>query len=1032
MRSIRLVLILAFFSISVSLASSETIFVEAESFNSTSKGWSVVKGRNTKKASALTALHGASGDPKATANKMITIKESGSYRIWVRYIYSSSRRGSFRLAMLKDSKELAGKDFDLDVRPKARNWSYVWDSFDVDLSAGILDMQLSKYQNKNCSGYVRYVDCILITTDKDLTPSHVPYGNQTYLRVTMGDIYEQPVYVHIFADHYRWPWYGHYSLSRSGTSYGYKTPDKDQKLLASEQTPWCNITPMLYQDSGAILNITIRHTYHKKASRMKARFEFASDTNEASIVRTMDVESEPNGLVVVVPPDLIVNDNSDQQKRNREMDVESTSTGIVVAALPTQSNRNQLKRDLEFAEETGRIADAFPWPTIGKIPEKFPFFVKASVGGYCTPVDKAIDDREWKTLDYFGFSNKTKTHIGGGIWYMKEKSYCRPDIERMKIRAVARAETFAKTGKKAKDIAYCILMDEPTGQSADFMVKDEAYHEAFRAWVKKLGKSPRELLVADWNAVKPVSASERDKYPGLHYFTQRFRTRALGAFLATQREIIEDTYDHTFPIVVNFSDGATYTANFYSQGVDYFELLSDDGQNAIWGEDWANNSSSYQCGAYNVDLMRAAARFGKQTIGHYIIAHAGRKSWDIKLKTVGEVARGAKILMSYFYGVNWGAHTHGWYGTPSVWRANAEIIREIGGAEDLLLPAMPKPAKTAILYSSSSDIWMMGRNNAYGFERMNTWMALAHAQIPVDFLSERYIEEGMLEKYQVCYLSGQNLTRTAAERVKIWVENGGTLFLTAGAASRDEFNQPLDILTSIIPAKREEKIKLQPFLSSGKFLYALHPKGEVAVGKTKIDVLSAKQMLVPRTGADVLATFKDGTPAFVYGRAGKGGVYCAGFLPALDYVRKALVARQKTVKAKEKADKDGIALSPVQKRSFAILNRSSNPWEYPDDVRAFILTPVRATGINPQLTCSAPLVDAVVMTCKEGVVIPLANNRLEPIEKVDFIFRPDRLVDRIETIYHGKIKFIRKGNAILFSIPLDCTDFIKIYYQKTK
>ena len=1020
MATMSAILVPAALSLLVPLASAETVFVEAETSKPSSNGWRVVKSRSTRSASRLSSLHGAAGDPKGTASKTMDVREPGSYRVWVRHIYNEGLRGAFRLAVLADGEELAGKDFDLEVRPKARRWSYVWDFFDADLPQGTIELRLSKYENKRCSGYVRHVDCILLTTDKTLIPNHIDYGPQTYLRVTVGDIYEKPVYVHVFADHFRAPWYAHFHLSKDGANRGLG-PRKKHLLAAGERTPWCNITPMLYQDSGAILNITVRHTYYKRPPRLNARFEFAAAPDDKSIVRTMDVESEPNGLVVVAPPDLT-----------------------------TDENRSRLKRDQEFAEATGKIADSFDWPTIGKKPEEFPFFVTASVGGYGTPVDKAISDREWKTLDYFGFSNRTKTHLGGGIWYMKDRSYCRPDIERMTKRAAARAAEFRGGGKTAKDIVFCMLMDEPTGQPSAFAAKDVAYHDAFRAWLKTLGKTPADLLVSGWDAVKPVPESQRDEHPGLHYFTQRFRTRALGDVIAAQRDILETAYGRTLPTLVNFSDGATYSANFYKQGVDYFELLDADNQNAIWGEDWANGSSSYQCGAYNVDLMRAAARDRGQIIGHYLIAHAGRKPWDIKLKAASETARGVRIWKNYLYGT-WGSHSGGqpwkshlWYAKPETWRANAEVVREIGGAEDLLLSAAAEPAEVAILYSSSSDAWTLKRNYASGFNRMHTWMALAHAQMPVDFLAERQVERGGLEGYRVCYLSGPNLTRAAARRLVAWVEAGGVLFLSAGAASRDEFNRPLDTFDSQLPARREPLETLQPYLNSGRYVHILQAKGTVTADGSKLEVLSVRQHQTPRKDAEVLASFADGSAAIVRAKVGQGMIYSAGFLPALDYIKQAVVARRQLLAAKVSAEEAAAnrASAPTpavdvpkkqagaEPAADARLGRSSNPWEFSAGVRSLILHPVHAAKVKPPLTCSVPLIDAVVMVCQRGIVIPLANYTLEPIAKADFTVRPDRPVVRIETIYQGKVDFEHERGTIAFSIPLDCTDFVKIYYLK--
>ncbi len=1009
-----LIIILSLFV--VASAPAETIFVEAETFTPSGDGWIIANNPQTRPASLTKTLHGATGSKDSTASKTLKLKTAGNYRIWLRHNYHARWRGTFNLTLSQGGKKLASKKFDATIQPKAKNWSYLWDHIDADLPAGDITLTLGKDQNRNSVGYVRHVDCLLLTTDKTLIPDHLTYGPQTWLRVTLGDVYKKPVQIHIFADHHRAPWYQHFSLSKAGTQPGLRPKNKTNLLQSGEQTPWCNITPMLYQDNGAILNITARYTYHEWAPRLKAKFEFASAPNQKSIVRTMDVDSTPNGLIVVAPPNLT-----------------------------TAEYRSRLKRDSEFAQETGKRADNYPWPTIGKKPQQFPFFVSVQIGGYGTLPDQTVIDREWKTLDYFGFSNREKSYLGGGIWLMKDGSYCNPDTERMKKNIADRVKLFHQQGKKLDDLVYCFLTDEPTGQPSAFIAQDPSYLKAFQAWLKKLGKTPADLLVDHWDEVKPVAESEREQFPALHYFTQRFRTRALGDFMATQRGIIEETYGRSLPTLVNFSDGATYTANFYGQGVDYFELLNDDGQNAIWGEDWANGSSSYQCGAFNVDLMRAAARQRGQTIGHYLIAHAGRKPWDIKTKAASEVARGVKILKNFSYGVSWGSHeggpfwkSHTWYAHPHTWRANAEVVREIGGAEDLLLPAMPKPAKVAILYSSSTDAWMLKRNSAYGFNRMHTWMALAHAQIPVDFLSEQQVDDDLLKDYKVCYLSGPNLTRTAAAKLKIWVENGGTLFLTAGAASRDEYNRPLPTLDSLLPAKRGQVKTLQPFLSSGSYLKNLKPQGLVKSGDTSMEILSLRQTLTAHEGATIIGKSEDGSSAIVSGRAGKGKVYCLGFLPALDYIKKAEVARSQLEGPKKKntppsshpappviiSARDIIANQPKTR-----LERSRNPWDYPSDVRNFILTPVRSADIAPPLTCSVPLVDAIVMHAPQGIIIPLSNYTLEKIDKADFTLKVDRPIKSVESIYQGKIDFQQQNQSINFSLPLNASDYVKIYYQ---
>tara|TARA_R110002111_G_scaffold144910_2_gene211212 strand:- start:1103 stop:4147 length:3045 start_codon:yes stop_codon:yes gene_type:complete len=1003
-------LVLGFAVNSESMFCAEPTFLEAEAFTVSADGWKV--NDTARGASGVKALNGSSGETHGLATAKFTVPEAGDYRIWVRHNYSSTRRGPFEVAVSTNEKRIAQKIFDLETRSGVKEWAYVWDQLDTSLAAGEHTLILSKHESKNCSGYVRNVDCFLITADKAAKPDYSPYGPQTWLRVTLADIYAKPLQIHIFADHYRSPWYGHWHLSRTGANQGLR-PDKDQLLTSGETTPWCNITPMLYQDSGAILNITARYTYADWAERLKAKFEFATAPEDAAIVRTMEVDSQPNGLVVVMPPNLL-----------------------------TAENLSRMKRDKEFAEATGKIADAYDWPQMGKKPTRIPFFVSASVGGYGTEVDQSIMDREWKTLDYFGFSNRDKHYLHGGIWLNKNKSFCQPDLEGMRARAAVHAQEFFESGKKIEDIVFCMLTDEPTGQHSSFMVADPAYHRAFRVWLKKLGKTPADLLVKNWDDVTPVLESDRDRFPALHYFTQRFRTRALGDFMAVQREILEKSYGRELPTLVNFSDGATYAANFYSQGVDYFELLDVDNQNAIWSEDWANGASSYQCGAYNVDLMRAAAREHGQTLGHYLVAHAGRKPWDIKTKAASETARGIRIWKNFSYGVSWGSHeggpawkSHTWYNHPETWQANAEVTHEIGGAEELLVDAVADPADVAILYSSSSDAWTVKRNHAYGFNRMHTWMALAHQQVPVDFVSEGQLERGLLSDYKVCYVSGPNLTQAAAEKLSEWVKGGGILVLTAGAAMRDEFNRPLAVFNDQLPVTRELVKEHQAFLNSGSYVQILRPVAIVKAGQTEIEVLSVSQKQTPRPDRKV-----ESDAGVLVGALGKGKVYSMGFLPGLSYIKQAVDARRALQQSKEATpgqqdenptpalDLSGKVVAPSVITSR--LERSYNPWEFSAEVRAFILRPVLEAGLKKPLTCSVPLVDAVVLKSEKGIVIPLANYTLDSLNHVEFNVQVDRPVARIESVHQGKIDFQSEPEGVVkFSIPLEASDYLKIIYQ---
>ncbi|MBT4814981.1 MAG: hypothetical protein HON70_04740, partial [Lentisphaerae bacterium] len=206
-------------------ALAETVFLEAETMQLPVAGWRVSRSAQARRASRAAVLNGAKDDVEATAWVKSAVGTSGRWRIWVRYMQHSRWRGPFKLTVSSPGRDDVGaKVLDLEVDEATPDWEYRWDAFEADLDAGPVTLRLSKHEQRNCSGYVRNVDCFLLTDDLELVPDHIPFGPQTYVRVTLGKGYERPVQIHVFADHYRSPWYGHYHLSKGGVSKGLAPP----------------------------------------------------------------------------------------------------------------------------------------------------------------------------------------------------------------------------------------------------------------------------------------------------------------------------------------------------------------------------------------------------------------------------------------------------------------------------------------------------------------------------------------------------------------------------------------------------------------------------------------------------------------------------------------------------------------------------------------------------------------------------------------------------------------------------------------
>ncbi len=849
--------------------------------------------------------------------------------------------------------------------------------------------------------------------------SHSDSSGRIFMRVTFSKVYNRPFFLSVFADYYKEPWFSTYYITRSGLRDTPPPKEPSSWFTGNERSGWIEITPLMQAETGARLMISTAYSDKETTPVLGAKFEFASHPNEKSVVKTITRESEPGFVHILMPPDL-----------------------------STPGNVAKLKTDQEEAAYTGKIADRKTWPSIGKKPAAFPFFVTTHLDTLIETgqVDNAVAGRELKTLAYFGFngSNRATREVRNScgftrqnitshvLWGLRDNnSYLEPRVSEMEAAARSGFARFVSEGGTPEQIDYYMLIDEPFGADTDKLAAAPVAHKRFREWLQAGSKTISGLFPGGngsetWDLVRPVTDSEKYRYPALYYYTQKFRTYSLGSYMQVQKDILHRTYGKKFPAVANFSDGVLYAANFYMQGVDYFELMETTSQNAIWSEDWANISSTYQCSAFNVDLLRAAARRQNARIGSYLIAHAGRKPWDVKLKAMSAAARGVKIFNNFYYGPYWGAREGGWNADPGNWTANAEIIREIGGAEELFFPAKNKKSEVAILYSSSSDIWNLDRNHAYGFDRMHTWLALAHAQIASDILSERDIEDNILDTYKVCYFSGTHITEKAALRLKQWVERGGTLILTAGAAAKNEYNQPISNFENILPVRRNDPEELESYLHAGRNINHLKQQETVQYGETQLAVLSVKQSIIAKSGTEIPGKFSNGTSAVVKGKYGKGTIYYYGFLPALSYIKQALDHRT-TIEKEVKNPATPDASRYVAEKE--LIGRSYNPWAYPAGIRNVLIAPVMDAALKLPLKCSEPLVDAVLMESSRGLVIPLSNYTLQPLREITLSVKTSKKVSHVKSVHKGDLNFNAHDSAISFSLPLQETDVVLIFFE---
>ena len=277
--------------------------------------------------------------------------------------------------------------------------------------------------------------------------------------------------------------------------------------------------------------------------------------------------------------------------------------------------------------------------------------------------------------------------------------------------------------------------------------------------------------------------------------------------------------------------------------------------------------------------------------------------------------------------------------SPELLERVARAARFLGRGEDWLYGARLATApEVAFVSPRSSEIW--GRADGLGgaaFENAKwVYLALAHAHVPVDILSEAQLAEGKLARYKVIYVPGTHLRRDAAGAVREWVAAGGSLWTDAFGLARDEANQPATALAEVLglgARKLETWGGVDGYRATGltPLTETNAPPGarfawnsgdiQAAIGRESLDAKSA----------EVLVRFADQKPAVTRHRFGKGDATVVGCWSGLTYSAK------------------------VRRAEFSMRE------DFPVAVRALIAAPALARGVAQPARPSEALVEAIAL-----------------------------------------------------------------------
>ncbi len=852
---------------------------------------------------------GATGE----ASHAFTVRRGGSYRLWTRYLRTRNLPGAFTVEVRQGGKVVASRELESTISEKdGEAWQWMWAPLEATLEPGPAELILRR-PPQAASSTCRRVDRFYLTNVGDYTPRDADFRTPVYFRFTNRSEGVEPFcfWLHI-RRHIGPHWYANPGiLSHAGLSGGYAVPSERQLWLApGESSPWVSLGDYLLPVGGRnnVQMIATRkmHTSGFVEERLRGTLEFARGP-ERHVFRTVEVDQQAPRILFTLPAEL----------EQGELRFGADYQAEAAKALPPTATAP--KGNLKNLEVGGHLTLRKELDDPALVHHELELMRRLGMDNTYTPAAPASEAVEWNRAlglpTVFGY-----THLASLSTLDREGE--------AKLDAVV-AERVEQNGPILDRIHRLMLVDEPMATTLEKQAAEPIWKERFREWLQARGVTLETLGVTSWEEVAPATPAQKEKQPALYYYSGLFRLHSLAERLGKVHEIYRRHFPPTALTTVNLSP-SVFSGISDEQGHDEYLLYGKGGLDLVWTEDWPGYGGSPQQMSAYLAMLRVAGA-GKP-LGGFQIPVVDPAIQRIKMYLW--LAAGVKMLNLYCYGPYY-ASIDSWSTRYGAYPTIAEVGAEIRRLDPYLVGMERRPARIAIVYNRTAGIW---RGAAFATEqdaRYTHW-ALAHAGYDADFISEDEVEAGKLERYGLIYLNGVQLRREAAEKLAAWVAEGGTLVATAGAGTRDPFNQPLATLEPVFGAR---STRLHEVGNAGRPLYEtrkLQSLGEVRttagleMPSVAFPLLALRERLELLPGAQ-MALEHEGNPVGVLHAHGKGRTLRLAGLPGLAYFHEAM--RQ------------------------APEGRQSLPQGFRRELRDFIAWPARWAGVEPVVEAEAPLVE---------------------------------------------------------------------------
>ena len=299
------------------------------------------------------------------------------------------------------------------------------------------------------------------------------------------------------------------------------------------------------------------------------------------------------------------------------------------------------------------------------------------------------------------------------------------------------------------------------------------------------------------------------------------------------------------------------------------------------------------------------------------------------------------------------------------------------------------PIPTQISDATNTDL---NRSTVdYMAEVADLYLALQHANIPVDFIEEEDLSPSGLAPYQVVYVTEPDIPEEFQKELVTWVEGGGTLIAISNAGAMDRYDEPSSILAGVRGAHNPERERaLIPNLGALKAL------GRVTAVSGEATAWGPRDTLAQPVKGEVVAHFEDGSPAIIRRTVSKGTVVHFTWLPGLSYVKSSSGASGKL------------------------------PWNFSSVIRNWIVAPVKDAGIQLPVEASEPMVETPMLCSRVGAAVTVLNWNNDPLNKLGLTVRVPFRVKSVTSVIRGPLKFDHGPQTIRVSLPITSADIVII------